>query len=352
MRKKSKLKSALIFFLVIFVLLSIPLKYSMAIKGKALEMMSPLWRWAVPAKKASKEEVFAAKIEKLNTELRDLSLEKKHLLAIIKEQQLGKIKIDASEEAPLGQAISAKVIYRSPLFWSNFIIVDAGENLNLVKEKPVISKGSPVIAKGSLVGVVDYVGARMSRIKLITDEGLQPSVRVARGKPKAEELLSLLERVILSLESIDGHDKDLMTKLQSLYAFFKKESDPLFLAKGIVQGQSQPLWRSATLELNGIGFNYDFSDEEGPLRDLLTGKAKENEEALPLIKSGDLLVTSGLDGVFQEGIPVAIVKSIDKLKEGDFYFSLKAIPCIDNLGSLTDVFILPSRRLHEESLIR
>lgn len=130
----------------------------------------------------------------------------------------------------------------------------------------------------------------------------------------------------------------------------KKESDPFFLAKGLLQGKSGPLWRSMNQELKGIGFNYDFSDDHGPARDLLTGKA-EDKTSITLIEKGDLLVTSGLDGVFPEGIPVAYVKSVDPLKEGDFFFNLKAIPSADSLNDLTDVFILPSLSTNEDNFV-
>ena len=121
----------------------------------------------------------------------------------------------------------------------------------------------------------------------------------------------------------------------------------------MLQGKSQPLWRSSSLELKGFGFNYDFSDEEGPARDLLTGKADESDrETVPIIEAGDLLVTTGLDGIFPEGIPVAYVKQVDKLKEGDFYYSIRAIPCATHLNQLKNVFVLPSITLHEENIVQ
>ena len=45
----------------------------------------------------------------------------------------------------------------------------------------VIGKNSPVVVDGSLVGVVEYVGKRSSRVRLITDSGLISSVRALRG---------------------------------------------------------------------------------------------------------------------------------------------------------------------------
>jgi len=292
MRKKSKIKTYLIFFFVILCLLSIPMRFSSSIKGTVVELISPIWKFG----KAAAKEQTALKIEQLESEVRELKLKNRQLVALIKEKAL------SAKEKPFTGTM-ARVLYRSPVFWSHFFIIDAGEDLK-------VAKGSPVVSQGSLVGVVDYVGKKMSKVRLLSDEGLQPSVRSVRGK-----------------------------------------EEQLYLAKGILQGKSQPLWRSANVELKGIGFNYDFSDDAGPARDLLTGKATESDPTIPLVKTGDLLVTSGLDGVFPEGIPVAYVKSVEKLKEGDFYFTLKATPCVHNFNNLTDVFVLPSQGLHEESFV-
>lgn len=335
MRKKSRIKSYCIFFLVILVCLSIPLGISIKIKGFMLDLMAPLW--TLPLKKEVKDDK-TREIENYRNQVRELLLENRHLKAALKEHE-----IDHNRNGSLKEAFMARVLYRSPLFWSNFFIINVGRDSALTTG---INKGSPVISGGSLIGVVDYVGKKMSRVKLITDETLQPSVRVARGKPQNDELISLINRLTIAIE-----DKNLIASLKTFSESLKKTSDPLFLAKGVLQGKSQALWRSASQELKGFGFNYDFSDDHGPARDLLTGKAEESDPSLALIKAGDLLITSGLDGVFPEGIPVAYVKSVDSLKEGDFCFGIRAIPCVDSINNLTDVFVLPSLSIHEENFV-
>jgi cell shape-determining protein MreC len=61
----------------------------------------------------------------------------------------------------------------------------------------------------------------------------------------------------------------------------------------------------------------------------------------PIIAVGDLLVTSGLDGLFPPGLFVAIVSKIHPLKEGGFAFDLEAKATAENLEDLTTVSICP-----------
>ena len=84
--------------------------------------------------------------------------------------------------------------------------------------------------------------------------------------------------------------------------------------------------------LKGVGFNFDYPDEDGSSRD---GK-------VPILKEGDLLVTSGLDGVFPPGIRVGTVTSITPPKEGSYAYDIEVRPAADHLNDLETVFILPS----------
>ena len=73
----------------------------------------------------------------------------------------------------------------------------------------------------------------------------------------------------------------------------------------------------ATRCLKGVGFNYDFADAEGPARPL-------RSEELPLLKAGDLLVTTGMDGIFPAGFWVATVSKVDVLREGACAYEIEA----------------------------
>jgi rod shape-determining protein MreC len=184
-----------------------------------------------------------------------------------------------------------RVIFRSPSSWNSSFWIGAGE-------RDGVELDSPVVSGDLLVGVVDHVGARHSRVRLLTDSGLAPAVRVLR----------------------DGQ----------------------LLAKGELSGSSAPLWRGAGKRLKGTGFNYDRDDEAGAARDLRTGVPKTGGPSTPLIEEGDLLVTSGLDGVFPPGLRVAAVADVETLREGAYFYSLMADPLAD-FEELQAVQLLPAQ---------
>ena len=70
------------------------------------------------------------------------------------------------------------------------------------------------------------------------------------------------------------------------------------MAKGELHGSSKPLWRGYSQVLKGIGFNYDYADAYGPARDLRTGKTTANSPGISLLRVNDLLMTTGMDGIF------------------------------------------------------
>jgi len=246
------------------------------------------------------------------------------------------------------QALPAKVIFRDPALWSNCLWIDLGERNNESLEKVIVAINSPVVIGDSLIGIVDYVGKKKSRVRLITDPELTPSVRAIRGNSQNQELLKGLKSFELQIQSrIDLFDTD-----EQLVAFFNiidslkrkasKDIRDRYLAKGQLQGFSAPMWRDVNT-LKGIGFNYDYADEEGPARDLRTGDSLSdlNKSSLPILREGDLLVTTGMDGVFPPGFSVAFVTSIDDLEDGGYAYSLEAKPSAGSLQEIQAVFVLP-----------
>ncbi len=225
--------------------------------------------------------------------------------------------------------IEANVVYRSPMTWSSTLWVDTGANSG-------IQKDSSVLWNGSLIGLIDQVGAKQARVRLVTDSGLTSSVRVIRGGEANRELLWHLECLEWAL---DGEEAQL--SLEELRDEIDPHQETWHLAKGELCGSGEPLWRSSGTTLRGIGFNYDHADQYGPGRDLRTGNSFSNESPMPILKVGDLLVTTGMDGVFPPGIPVARVTHIDQLREGSYFFELKARPTAGNLHNLRRVTILP-----------
>jgi len=196
--------------------------------------------------------------------------------------------------------IPARVIFRPINAWNSSLWVDKGQQDNLLLKRTVIAKNSPVVIGTSVVGVVDFVGERQSRVRLITDSNLNLSVRIKRGK--------------------------------------------WLLAKGELIGKSESISRSHRTLLKGVGFNYDFADKEGPARDLRTGKLLEKNSSIPempLVQVNDDLVTTGMDGVFPRNLTVGRVHKIAPLKEGDYAYDLEAESHLKDLNALMLVFILP-----------
>ena len=191
------------------------------------------------------------------------------------------------------RSLPARIIYRDPCFWSSFIWINLGSEQNRLLQEDVIAKNSPVVVGNVLVGLVEEVYKKRSKVRLVSDFRLAPSVRVLR----------------------------------------KEGPDTALLAKGELHGSGLPLWRARGQKLFGIGFNYDFADEEG--------LAKNLRGEQQLIQEGDLLVTSGLDGIFPAGLEVASVESVGTLREGECSYQIEAKSLVPNLDALETVSVLP-----------
>lgn len=249
-----------------------------------------------------------------------------------------------------GKMMPAKVVYRDPASWSSSLWVDVGRQDNLDRGEEIIAKNSPVVLGLDVVGVVDYVGERQSRIRLITDSGLCPSVRASRGMSQGVYWASHVEALLEAMDQTLPSEvscalvEDLMPRLIELREELLKIDTGHHLAKGEVRGAGRPLWRSYGESLRGVGFNYDFADREGPARDLRSGRfvGGQKPSSIPLIQKGDLLVTTGMDGVFPAGLLVASVDKVHVLREGSSTYELEAVPRIASLGDLSWVFILPA----------
>lgn len=279
--KRKSLKPYLLLVCSILVLISLSAVYVNGVRGFFTAALSPFWKKSIP--KVSSED----KIEKER-----LAVENQLLRLELKKLQS---QIAAFPKEELDAVIAAQVIYRSPAAWDSALWVNVGSETNDKLHRQVIGLNSPVLVGKSIVGVIDYIGKKQSRVRLITDSKLVPSVRVIR----------------------------------------KVQGKVLLLAKGELYGQSQPLWRRSSSTLKGIGFNYDFDDHAGSARDL------RNQDGVPLIKEGDLLITTGMDGVFPTGLQAARVTQVHPLKEGDYYYEIDAKPTAGNLDELSLLFILP-----------
>lgn len=231
----------------------------------------------------------------------------------------------------------AKILYRSPSQWSDYFWINLGSQSN--KNQNIIALNSPVLYDGYLIGVVDYVGKKQSRVQLITSADLSLSVRALRGIDQYKDVLEALNT--LSTHPLVHERESLKYELNYLETEILRESQNWYLAKGELYGTSEPLWRSKSQTLIGRGFNCQEGDAKGVARDLFTGRSLDAYGIeIPLLKTGDLLITTGLDGIFPEGLEVARVTQVDPLTEGAFAYSLKATPLVRNLNELRFVEVI------------
>lgn len=183
--------------------------------------------------------------------------------------------------------------------------------------------------------MVDRVDGKKSRVLLLTDANLVPAVRVKRGATQ-ERLLKEQIKTLKENLKVSGIDPTPLDRLSIPTAF-----DDDYLAKGELKGTSKALWRSRSNLLKGVGFNYDFADDQGLSRDLITGQVGfDAKTAKPLIKEGDLLVTTGLDGVFPKDLPVAIVTRVFPLKDGAVSYDIEAKMVAGNLDEVDEVTLI------------
>ncbi|MDP1608276.1 MAG: rod shape-determining protein MreC [Chlamydiales bacterium] len=360
--------------LVVLLLLSLPKGASDNLRFYAVASFTPAWNLAHRFGKYLQERPIFASTVSSSKETAQLQLEIQHLRSQLEVQSAWKGWVEhvQSQIAVLGQlkagpyqpfaerrweemndlvqrqffALLAPVIYRDPSSWSSSLWIQVGQKDNESLGRTVVAKNSPVVVGSSLVGVVEFVGAEQSRVRLITDSGLIVSVRAVRGKTQDIELSQLVERLQTRISCrsdlpFDASQKALLANLLHRLQTHVGSEDG-YCAKGHLQGSSSPFWRSRGLYLKGVGFNYDYPDQEGPARELRTGRPVGTQGAeLPLLKEGDLLVTSGLDGVFPPGIQVGIVTKIDPLLEGSYAYDLEARPTVPHFHDLGVVFVLP-----------
>ncbi len=233
-------------------------------------------------------------------------------------------------------SVGAKVIFRDPSFWSSGFWIDKGERENQDLQAKIIAKNSPVLFGDCLIGVVEIVEENRSYVRLMTDSALTPAVRAIRGGEQNYSLLHNIATLEEELQLQDGlANPVILSELDSIKKMLEESGETLYLAKGELRGSSYPLWRSRSPVLKGVGFNYEFSDVEGEAH-TIHDKLKN-----PLLKVGDLLITSGLDGLFPAGLFVATVSKIFPLKEGDFAYEIEALLNSGNLDRITHVQIFP-----------
>jgi len=231
-------------------------------------------------------------------------------------------------------AVPARVIFREPISWSSSFWVNVGERDNQALGKRIIEKNSPVVSGTVIVGVVEEVEETRARVRLISDQRLTPSVRALRGGVQNRILAKKISDLIqtLSLAKDLAGSSEMQHLLKTYLNTLDVEKEDSYLAKGEVRGGSHSLWHMNTRKLKGVGFHYHCGDEEGEAVDL-RGKN--------LLQVGDILVTTGMDGIFPPDLHVGVVTKVDPLREGGTSFSLQAESLVSDLRNLSEVVILP-----------
>jgi len=348
-------------FAVLLFAMSMPRPIVEKVRGGAIALLSPVWGSALQSKiwaenvtslgqNEPQSEILKLKIENqlLKNELqsRDELIKEFFSWNVPLDLHIDQVKGDILDKT---KATAAKVIYRPATTWNSSLWVNVGEEVNKSSGKKLVAKGGPVVVGNSLVGVVDYVGKNQSRICLITDPNLTPSVRAVRGDPQKRyysESIVELQNYFAENSAIFASAEEreqLLSKLDYIRHRLLEVKASFFLAKGELHGASAPMWRSSGSHLKGTGFNCDYADEYGPALDLRRGVpyGKQENSSFHLLLPHDLLVTTGMDGVFPPGLHVAEVVHVDSLKEGDYFYELSAKPTAGNLDDLSIVFILP-----------
>ena len=248
------------------------------------------------------------------------------------------------------QTLPARVIFRSFDAWDQALWINVGESSNQNKEEPIAALNSPVVVGNAIVGIIDYIGKNQSRVRLITDNRLNPSVRASRGGEQDFYLSEQIEGLLLQISNkkqipLPPEERKqlslLLTRLKQGLQPFKRN---WYLAKGELLGSSSSSSRAGGgIILKGTGFNFDFPDSDGDSRDLRSGKSLQHpdEQPVPILKIDDMLITTGMDGIFPPGFQVAMITKIELLKEGDYFYELEAHPVALPLEEISLVFVLP-----------
>jgi cell shape-determining protein MreC len=374
--RKQKISPYIFLCLSLFCVLSFSDSFTQKVRFFTVSSFSPSWRLCESVKKGTllltsfqgsdpfTKEPFIREMEELKRENRSLCEQMENVRQWVLsedriEEQMNRIKsLDPLEKEGAWRhyfhrrkeelsgilklrmkAIPAKVIYRDPASWSSFVWIGVGERQNRSLKEAVIAKNSPVVIGNVLVGLVEEVGEKQSKVRLLTDANLFPSVRSIRGGKQDQFFIEQMEGLLQllgarpDLFSSREEESQIVTSLQKVVKRLDGSQGTSYLAKGELKGSSLPLWRTRGQSLKGLGFNYDFADSEGPARDLRTGES--------LLKEGDLLVTTGLDGVFPAGLEVAVVSKVHSLKEGASSYELEAKAIAENFNELSSVFVLP-----------
>lgn len=273
-----------------------------------------------------------------------------------KDEEINKILLkepfedNGIEETSTTSIIMAPVAMINETSWNRFMWVAPKP-----EDTAHIQINCPVVVGTTLIGVIDYVGRSCCRIRMIGDPDLHIAVRSVRGKNFHEQNISSIQTLIRNKPELlekPERAKILDTLLEHLKGQLSWVS-PHYLLKGEICGidvdsDGEPIYK-------GNGFQYDFSDSHGHAHDLRSGidvgqHHQGNVKLQPLILPGDILISSGLDGLIPEGLFVGEVKVVHPLMEGSTAYGISVRPAFDPRMSPKWVAILPLNPIQEEEM--
>jgi rod shape-determining protein MreC len=290
--------------------------------GLLRNQMGKMSQWLLEEERLSKQLEIIKIVDQQKAQTKDpihsLFFERRrdHLLSLVRSELM---------------AMPSQVIYRDPSLWSSSLWINVGDDDNRVLGSLVIAKNSPVVLGLALVGVIDYVGKKQSRVRLITDSALSPAVRAVRGFSQDFGVQMMVDSLVKRLSGLDGKEK-FIESLQLFKETLPVQGKDMYLAKGELHGSGFSLWRARGSLLKGVGFNFDYPDQEGCL-----------QKGVPLLQKGDLLVTTGFDGVFPPDLEVGVVVDVTIPSPGGYAYEIDVLPIVDDMNDLSTLFVLPPR---------
>ncbi len=323
------------YLLLLCILSSIPLPLQEKIKNQTSSIVSFLWQgvekigrtpWTYLSyllpQKESKEILQELAILK-----RENHLLQEQIAALLHPLEKGAM----LENSPLNtlktpmknRFVVARVILREPSSWSSTIWINVGEKDN--HSFPIVQKGSPVLIGKAVIGVIDEVEKKRSKVKLISDPSLAISIKTAAYAPApwiADKLFSL-KQWIQALPS-PLLQQELLEQLEAM-------------EKTIFSYPSPP----SSPEVLGYTAG-SYISIQGSISNLLQGNFfLSSVSSSPAIPS--LILTSGLDGIFPEGLEVGILHSFPSEQKKEYSQPFIAVAAVENLHKLTYVTILPAQ---------
>ena len=327
-----------------FFIIQMPTSFVKKIRIKMLETMIPLQR-------GFQKVLFFFPSQEVVTQLCEEKAlkEKMATVLLLSEMETEKLKTQSNvaEECflqlkeerfitDLSEAIASRVIFREIRSYNNAIWIDRGTSSNDACGREIIAVNSPVLSNGVLVGVVDEVFENYSRIRLITDKKLTPSVRALRGGSQERYILFNLLMALENVHNLFSVDKNKNHHLITMMESLEKEiaSNNLrscLLAKGELKGSLVSSMRCPSLLIEGVGFNCQFEEDW-------------DQKDPNILNTNDLLITTGLDGIFPPNIPVAVVTKVKNIKNGELFYNIEAKLLATDIFFLQNVSVLPSKK--------